>query len=34
MKSYEKRFFDYGNDTLIPGADKFIEQLQKKGIPF
>ncbi|MCM4160954.1 HAD family hydrolase [Antarcticibacterium flavum] len=24
----------YGNDTLIPGADKFIEQLQKKKIPF
>lgn len=24
----------YGNNTLIPGADKFIEQLQKKGIPF
>lgn len=24
----------YGNDTLIPGADKFISQLQKKDIPF
>lgn len=24
----------YGNDTLIPGADKFIAQLQKKSIPF
>lgn len=24
----------YGNDSLITGADKFIEQLQKKGIPF
>lgn len=24
----------YGNDTLIPGADKFIEKLQKKKIPF
>jgi len=24
----------YGNDLLIPGADKFIEQLQKRKIPF
>ena len=24
----------YGNDVLIPGADKFIEQLQKRKIPF
>ena len=24
----------YGNDTLIPGADKFIKQLQDEGIPF
>ena len=24
----------YGNDTLIPGADKFIAQLQKRKIPF
>lgn len=24
----------YGNDTLIPGADKFIEKLQEKEIPF
>jgi NagD protein len=24
----------YGNDTLIPGADKFIEKLQEKDIPF
>ncbi len=24
----------YSNNTLIPGADKFIESLQKKGIPF
>ncbi|UOB18749.1 HAD-IIA family hydrolase [Abyssalbus ytuae] len=24
----------YGNDTLIPGADKFIATLQKEGIPF
>lgn len=24
----------YGNDQLIPGADKFIEQLQKRKIPF
>ena len=24
----------YGNDLLIPGADNFIEQLQKKKIPF
>ncbi len=24
----------YGNDTLIPGADLFIEKLQKKKIPF
>lgn len=24
----------YGNNTLIPGADKFIAQLQEKNIPF
>ncbi|WP_029034132.1 HAD-IIA family hydrolase [Salinimicrobium terrae] len=24
----------YGNDTLIPGADRFIEQLQERDIPF
>jgi len=24
----------YGNDLLIPGADKFIEELQKRKIPF
>lgn len=24
----------YGNDTLIPGADKFIKELQKRKIPF
>lgn len=24
----------YGNDTLIPGADKFIEKLQERNIPF
>jgi NagD protein len=24
----------YGNDTLIPGADKFIAQLQERNIPF
>lgn len=24
----------YGNDTLIPGADTFIKQLQTKGVPF
>jgi NagD protein len=24
----------YGNDTLIPGADKFIEKLQEMDIPF
>jgi NagD protein len=24
----------YGNDILIPGADKFIEELQKRKIPF
>lgn len=24
----------YGNNTLIPGADKFISQLQEKDIPF
>src|SRR5690606_17285034 len=24
----------YGNDTLIPGADTFIAELQKKKIPF
>ena len=24
----------YGGEKLIPGADKFIEQLQKRNIPF
>lgn len=24
----------YGNDTLIPGADKFINKLQEKNVPF
>ena len=24
----------YGHDTLIPGADKFIEKLQEREIPF